>query len=31
MRFEDLELKEFDAFYNILLRNFPSKEIKDYD
>lgn len=31
MKFEDLQLKDFDAFYNILLKNFPSKEIKDYN
>lgn len=30
MIFEDLELSEFDIFYNILLDNFPTKEIKDY-
>lgn len=31
MIFEDLELKDFDNFYNIILDNFPTKEIKDYD
>lgn len=31
MIFEDLKLKDFDNFYNILLGNFPTKEIKDYE
>ena len=31
MIFKDLELKDFDDFYNIILNNFPRKEIKDYE
>ena len=31
MRFENLEMKDFDVFYQIILGNFPTKEIKAYD
>lgn len=31
MIFENLELKDFDEFYNVILKNFPKKEIKDYE
>lgn len=31
MRFEDLKLKDFDAFYQVILNNFPTKEIKEYE
>ncbi|GFI40762.1 Acetyltransferase (GNAT) domain-containing protein [Thomasclavelia cocleata] len=31
MEFKDLDLKEFDDFYKVILDNFPSKEIKEYN
>lgn len=31
MIFEDLKLAEFNDFYKVILGNFPSKEIKEYD
>lgn len=31
MRFENLQLKDFDEFYQVILGNFPMKEIKEYD
>ena len=31
MKYELLKGDEFEQFYQILLNNFPSKEIKDYD
>lgn len=31
MIFENLQLKDFNEFYDVILNNFPSKEIKDYD
>ena len=31
MIFEDLNLAEFNDFYKVILGNFPSKEIKEYD
>lgn len=31
MIFKDLELQDFDEFYQIILNNFPMKEIKSYD
>lgn len=31
MIFEDLKLVDFEAFYQVILNNFPTKEIKSYD
>lgn len=31
MEFKNLELKEFDDFYKVILNNFPAKEIKEYN
>lgn len=31
MEFKNLELNEFDEFYKVILNNFPTKEIKEYN